>query len=70
MIRRNATVGHSPPAAYDDPVWQGGLNVASVDLIAMLVSDAGLWWNASPLGCILIGLQPRGGWQIMQRTVQ
>lgn len=42
----------------------------------MLVSDAGLsaikpqWWNASPLGCILIGLQPRDGWQIMQRAVQ
>lgn len=42
----------------------------------MVVSDAGLastepqWWNASPLGCILLGLQPRGGWQVMQRAVQ
>jgi hypothetical protein len=42
----------------------------------MVVSDAGLasinpeWWNCSPLGCMLIGLQPRGGWQIMQRAVQ
>jgi hypothetical protein len=42
----------------------------------MVVSDSGLasadpeWWNSSILGCVLIGLQPRGGWQIMQRTVQ
>jgi len=42
----------------------------------MLVSDSGLasndpqWWNSSVQGCILIGLQPRGGWQVMQRTVQ
>ncbi len=42
----------------------------------MVVSDAGLastepqWWNASPLGCVLLGLQPRGGWQVMQRAVQ
>ena len=42
----------------------------------MLVSDSGLasndpqWWNCSVKGCILIGLQPRGGWQIMQRAVQ
>lgn len=42
----------------------------------MVVSDSGLastepqWWNASPLGCFLIGLQPRGGWQVMQRAVQ
>jgi len=28
------------------------------------------WWNSSILGCVLIGLQPRGGWQVMQRTVQ
>jgi hypothetical protein len=47
-----------------------------VDLIAMIVSDAGLahgephWGNASPFGCILIGLQPRGGWQVIQRAVQ
>ena len=50
--------------------------MASVDLIAMVVSDAGLantepqWWNASPNGCILLGLQPRGGWQVLQRAVQ
>ena len=56
--------------------WTGGFTTAGVDLIAMVVSDSGLasaepeWWNASPLGCFLIGLQPRGGWQIMQRTVQ
>jgi hypothetical protein len=42
----------------------------------MVVSDAGLastdpeWWNASPIGCLLIALQPRGGWQVMQRAVQ
>ena len=42
----------------------------------MVVSDAGLastdpeWWNASPKGCLLIALQPRGGWQVMQRAVQ
>lgn len=58
------------------PAVSGGFNVTSVDLIAMVVSDAGLastepqWWNASPLGCILLGLQPRGGWQVMQRAVQ
>jgi len=50
--------------------------VASVDLMAMVVSDAGLastepeWWNGSPLGCMLIAVQPRGGWQVMQRAVQ
>jgi hypothetical protein len=55
---------------------QGGLTPTGLDLIAMIVSDAGLassepqWWNASVPGCILIGLQPRGGWQVMQRTVQ
>ena len=42
----------------------------------MLVSDSGLasndpqWWNCSVKGCVLIGLQPRGGWQVMQRAVQ
>jgi len=42
----------------------------------MVVSDAGIssskpeWWNASPSGCLLISLQPRGGWQILQRAVQ
>ena len=50
--------------------------MASVDLIAMVVSDAGLastepkWWNASPMGCMLLGAQPRGGWQVLQRAVQ
>ncbi|ORY01423.1 hypothetical protein BCR34DRAFT_605919 [Clohesyomyces aquaticus] len=72
----NATAALGNSGAYGDPAWHGGLNVASVDLIAMLVSDAGLsaiepqWWNASPLGCLLLGSQPRGGWQIMQRAVQ
>jgi hypothetical protein len=62
--------------AVYDRAWTGGLTTAGVDLIAMVVSDSGLasaepqWWNASALGCFLIGLQPRGGWQIMQRTVQ
>ena len=54
--------------------WKG--TNPGVDLIAMVVSDSGLaadepkWWNCSPIGCLLIGLQPRGGWQIMQRAVQ
>ena len=57
-------------------IWKGPLSSTSVGLVAMLVSDSGLasanpeWWNSSILGCVLIGLQPRGGWQIMQRTVQ
>lgn len=57
-------------------LWHGNLSVTSVDLLAMIVSDAGLssadpeWCNASPRGCFLIGLQPRGGWQVMQRAVQ
>jgi hypothetical protein len=56
-------------------VWSGPFST-SVNFIAMVVSDAGLasadpeWWNSSILGCILIGLQPRGCWQVMQRTVQ
>ncbi|OQU98471.1 hypothetical protein CLAIMM_04256 [Cladophialophora immunda] len=76
IIQRNHAGLRRRSGAYDSHVWKGGLNVASVDLIAMLVSDAGLsnlepqWWNASPSGCFLIGLQPRGGWQIMQRAVQ
>ncbi|KEY63904.1 hypothetical protein S7711_11583 [Stachybotrys chartarum IBT 7711] len=60
---------------------QSSLGLSNVDLLAMVLSDSGLanaepqWWNASPLGCFLIGLQPRGGWQvssnvIMQRTMQ
>jgi hypothetical protein len=55
---------------------QSSLGLSSVDLMAMVLSDSGLanaqpqWWNASPLGCFLIGLQPRGGWQIMQRAMQ
>jgi hypothetical protein len=65
-------------AALDDngKIWSGPISTTSVDLIAMVVSDAGLasadpeWWNSSIWGCILIGLQPRGGWQVMQRTVQ
>ncbi|EWC43653.1 hypothetical protein DRE_01540 [Drechslerella stenobrocha 248] len=58
------------------PEWTESLNANSVQLIAMLVSDAGIaadqpqWWNGSPLGCLLIGVQPRGGWQILQRSVQ
>jgi hypothetical protein len=49
---------------------QSSLGISNVDLIAMVVSDSGLansepkWWNASPFGCFLIGLQPRGGWQV------
>ncbi|KAK4111015.1 hypothetical protein N656DRAFT_676678, partial [Canariomyces notabilis] len=69
--------------------WQSSLGLSGVDLIAMVVSDSGLancqpqWWNGSPTGCMLIGLQPRGGWQartllafftpdcdIVQRAVQ
>ncbi|KDR77899.1 hypothetical protein GALMADRAFT_1293165 [Galerina marginata CBS 339.88] len=56
--------------------WQGGLTPGGVDLIAMIVSDSGLastqpqWWNSSIKGCVFIGLQPRGGWQVMQRAVQ
>jgi len=56
--------------------WQGGLTVGGVDLVAMVVSDAGIsssnpeWWNASPLGCFFISLQPRGGWQLFQRAAQ
>lgn len=56
--------------------WQGGLTLAGIDLVAMIVSDSGLssivpqWWNASPRGCILIGSQPRGGWQVIQRAAQ
>lgn len=71
-----ATNSTSPAGAYHQHAWSGGFNVASVDLIAMVVSDAGLastepqWWNASPIGCVLLGLQPRGGWQVMQRAVQ
>ncbi|CCX30344.1 hypothetical protein FPQ18DRAFT_398856 [Pyronema domesticum] len=77
LIRRdtNQTSG-SLGNATGPGSWQGGMSVAGVGVIAMVVSDSGLastepqWWNASPLGCILIGLQPRGGWQILQRGVQ
>ena len=54
---------------YTDGV-QVNIGITGVDLLAMVVSDSGLanaepqWWNASPLGCILIGMQPRGGWQV------
>ncbi|RVD87084.1 uncharacterized protein DFL_005331 [Arthrobotrys flagrans] len=60
----------------DSPQWTESLNANSVQLLAMLVSDAGIaadqpqWWNSAPLGCLLIGIQPRGSWQIMQRSVQ
>ncbi len=53
---------------------QSSLGISGVDLIAMVVSDAGLaneepkWWNASPFGCVLIGMQPRGGWQVCGLT--
>jgi hypothetical protein len=53
-----------------------GVQGIGLDLIALIVSDAGIasekpeWWNASPRGCILLGLQPRGGWQVMQRATQ
>ncbi|GAB1319689.1 hypothetical protein MFIFM68171_09899 [Madurella fahalii] len=64
------------PASAKAPDVQSSLGLSGVDLIAMVVSDSGLancepkWWNASPTGCMLIGLQPRGGWQILQRAVQ
>lgn len=60
----------------DSGSFRGGPQIAGIDLVAMLVSDSGLastepvWWNTSPMGCFLLGLQPRGGWQVMQRTVQ
>ncbi|KAI6777848.1 uncharacterized protein J7T54_000557 [Emericellopsis cladophorae] len=59
-----------------DESLQSSLGLSNIDLLAMVLSDSGLanaepqWWNASPLGCFLIGLQPRGGWQIMQRSMQ
>ena len=62
--------------AYEHGSWQGGLTLAGIDLVAMVVSDSGLssinpqWWNSSPRGCVLIGSQPRGGWQVFQRTAQ
>src|SRR5947199_1851274 len=80
FVRRNetnnSTIDPLSQAAIGSPAWAGGLTVSSVDLIAMIVSDTGLsaaepqWWNASPLGCLLIAAQPRGGWQILQRAVQ
>ena len=63
------------PVLTANQIWQGKLT-PSVGLVAIVVSDPGLassepqWSNASVNGCILIGLQPRGGWQVMQRTVQ
>lgn len=57
-------------ASETAPDVQSSLGLSGVDLIAMVVSDSGLancepkWWNASPTGCMLIGLQPRGGWQV------
>jgi hypothetical protein len=65
-----------PPGAYAQDTWTSGFDLTGLSLVAMVVSDAGLtsteptWWNASPLGCFLISLQPRGGWQILQRSVQ
>ncbi|KAK3385622.1 hypothetical protein B0H63DRAFT_494532 [Podospora didyma] len=62
--------------SFSTPPLAKLLGLSGVDLIAMVVSDSGLancepkWWNASPTGCMLIGLQPRGGWQIIQRAVQ
>jgi len=75
MSTPNTTIpSTTSPAATPD--LQSTLGLSGVDLIAMLVSDSGLascepkWWNASPNGCMLLGLQPRGGWQIVQRAVQ
>ena len=54
---------------------EGNIGVTGVDLLAMVVSDSGLasaepqWWNASPLGCLLIGTQPRGGWQVLRNIL-
>jgi hypothetical protein len=65
-----------PLGAYAQDTWSSGFDLIGISLIAMVLSDAGLtsteptWCNASPLGCFLIGLQPRGGWQILQRSVQ
>ena len=78
LVRRNVTSNttFSGGALDGSQKWSGTPNFVTVDLIAMIVSDAGLargephWGNASPLGCILIGFQPRGGWQIIQRSVQ
>ena len=78
LIRRNTTGNATASGGALDGTqkWSGTPNFVTVDLIAMIVSDAGLakgephWGNASPLGCILIGFQPRGGWQIIQRSVQ
>jgi hypothetical protein len=71
----NATTSNAATPGHNAGAFRG-VSVSSVDLIAMIVSDSGLqnaepqWWNASPLGCILIGVQPRGGWQVIQRCVQ
>lgn len=75
MNTTNATTPNASAAAATSDI-QSTLGLSGVDLIAMLVSDSGLascepkWWNASPNGCMLIALQPRGGWQIVQRAVQ
>ncbi|KAG9254534.1 uncharacterized protein F5Z01DRAFT_622150 [Emericellopsis atlantica] len=64
------------PQAQAPESLRSSLGLSNIDLLAMVLSDSGLanaepqWWNASPWGCFLIGLQPRGGWQIMQRSMQ
>ncbi|KAF3904467.1 hypothetical protein AA313_de0200421 [Arthrobotrys entomopaga] len=76
LAGNSTSKGTSKFPAPGSPQWTDSLNANSVQLIAMLVSDAGIaaeqpqWWNAAPLGCLLIGIQPRGGWQIFQRAVQ
>jgi len=53
-----------------------GFGPIHMSLLLMLIGDPSLssntpqWWNASPIGCIFIGLHPRGAWQIFQRSVQ
>ena len=76
MSEPTPTPNATAATTTDTPNIESTLGLSGVDLIAMLVSDSGLascepkWWNASPNGCMLIGLQPRGGWQIVQRAVQ
>lgn len=69
MSNSDTTAANTTASAEKAPDVQSSLGLSGVDLIAMVVSDSGLascepkWWNGAPLGCILIGLQPRGGWQ-------
>jgi hypothetical protein len=50
--------------------------ISLFSILAIFASDPGLasshpkWWNASPNGCVLIGLHPRGLSSVFQRSVQ